>query len=102
MSEMARATARGSPFRTRSASASADRDSDIIDVLAGPRPRSLQELARDDEALDLAGSLADGRQLHIAEEFLGRVVFHESVAAVNLHAVFGGSDGNLAGVEFRH
>src|SRR5687767_4047701 len=88
MSEMARAMARGSRASNRS-------DSGAATLLP-------QELSRDDQALDFAGALADGAQLDVTEEFLGRVVFDESVPAVNLHRLFGGPDGNLARVQLGH
>ena len=66
------------------------------------RESSRQQLPRDHEPLNLAGAFADGGELDVAEEFLGRIVLHEPVAAVDLHAVVGGLDGNLAGVELGH
>ena len=42
------------------------------------------------------------RELDVAEELLGRIVLHEAVAAVNLHAVVGGLHGDLARVQLRH
>src|SRR5262245_61375648 len=117
MREMARAIARGSPTSTRSASVN------LLYFLAGPRPRSLmpcpqrkqhvaggpgrrrssrEQLTGDDEPLDLARPFADRRQLHVAEVFLGRVVLHETVAAVNLHTVVGNSDRDLARVQLCH
>src|SRR5262249_55577702 len=86
MREMARATARGSPASTRSES----------ETLAG------KELARDDKALNLAGPLADGGELDVAEELLGRIVFDEAVAAVDLDAVLGRTHGDLARVQLGH
>src|SRR5687767_4432233 len=59
-------------------------------------------MAGDDEALDLARALADRRQLHVAEILLGGIVLDESVAAMDLHAVLRGADGNLAGIQLRH
>src|SRR6187399_731937 len=61
-----------------------------------------QELARDDQPLNLARPLADRGQLHVAEVFLGRVVLDEAVAAVNLDAVVGDLDRDLAGIQLRH
>src|SRR5207247_562307 len=52
------------------------------------RRRSLrQELPGDDETLDLARPLADGGELHVAEIFLGWIIFNKAVATVHLHAV---------------
>ena len=62
----------------------------------------MKELAGDDESLNLAGAFADGEELHVAEVFLCRVVLHESVAAVDLHALFGDPHSGLAGVQFCH
>src|SRR5688572_30088846 len=90
ISEIARAMARGSRASSRSES---------VASISGLLP---QELTRDDQALDFAGALADGAQLDVTEEFLGRVVFDESVPAVNLHRLFGGPDGNLARVQLGH
>src|SRR5439155_27351562 len=61
-----------------------------------------QELAGDDEPQDLARAFADGRELHVAEEFLGRIILHETVAPMDLDAVVGGPHGDLAGVQLRH
>ena len=61
-----------------------------------------QQLPRDDEPLNLARAFADRRQLDVAEVLLGRVVLHEPVAAVNLHAVVGRLDRDLARIELRH
>src|SRR2546421_494830 len=70
ISEIARATARGSPASTRSArvvrGASFIPDVIRIDV----RDSSRQELTRDHETLDLARAFADRRQLDVAEIFL--------------------------------
>src|SRR5215217_485619 len=92
ISEMARAIARGSPATTRSANVAITR----------PPRSSRQELAGDHQALDLARPLADGRQLHVAEIFLGRVILDEAVAAVNLDAVVRHLHCDLARVELRH
>src|SRR3990170_2420329 len=92
MSDIARATAPGSPPRTRS-----DR------LGAVTMPGSLvEELARNDEALDLARAFADRQELDVAEVFLGRIVLHEPVTPVNLHAVVRGLDGDLAGEQLGH
>src|SRR5207244_585039 len=80
-SEIARAIARGSPATRRSTS---------------------EELAGNDKALDFARAFADRRQLDVAEVLLGRIVFHEAVAAVNLHAVVGGLHGDFARVQLGH
>src|SRR5260370_1076896 len=67
----ARASARTSPPRIFRAT------SDILGF-------ALEQLPRDHQALDLAGALADGAQLHVAIEFLDRIVLGEAVAAVDL------------------
>src|SRR5687768_9652469 len=85
--EMARATARGSPAITRSARS----------ALA-----CKEELSRDDQPLDLAGALADGGELDVAEELFRGVILDEAVSTVDLDAVLGGADGNLARVQLGH
>src|SRR5262245_62464887 len=87
---MARAMARASPVRTRSASG------------AETGTSGSQQLAGDHQPLDLAGALADGGELHVAEVLLGRVVLDESVAAEDLDAVLGCADSNLGGIELGH
>src|SRR5688572_10223906 len=85
MSEIARATARGSPASTPSV------------IESGGK-----QLPGDDEPLNLARAFADRREFHVTEVFLGRVVLDEAVAAMNLHAVLGGADRDLAGIELGH
>ena len=46
----------------------------------------LQQLPRDHQPLDFAGTFADGAQLHVAIELFRRIIFDEAVAAVDLHA----------------
>src|SRR5688572_10734472 len=75
---MARAIARASPRRMASTG---------------------KELAGDDQPLDLAGALADRGELHVAEVLLRGVVLDEPVAAMNLDAVLGRANGNLARVQ---
>src|SRR5256885_1319823 len=88
ISEMARAIARGSPDRTRSARVPVTRRGQFLRWMSWTRS-SRQELAGDDEPLNLARALADGGQLDVAEILLGRIVLHEAVAAMDLHAVVG-------------
>ena len=57
---------------------------------ASRRGHWAEQLARDDEPLDLARALADGEELDVAEVLLGRIVLDEAVAAVDLDAVVGG------------
>src|SRR5690606_8214603 len=77
--DSARAIARGSRARTPAKIARA------VSVA--------KELPCDDEPLNLARPLANRAELDVAVELLGRIVLHESVAAVNLHALFGGAHG---------
>src|SRR5215467_562859 len=63
---------------------------------------SRQHLPGDHETLNFAGAFADGRQLDVPKELLGRIVFHEPVAAVDLHAVVGRLHGDLARIQLRH
>src|SRR5687768_10129571 len=86
INEIARAIARASPARTPSWSNS----------LGG------KQLPRDDEPLNLARSLADGRELHVAEIFLRRIVLDEAVAAMNLDAVLSGAHRDFARIQLRH
>src|SRR6476469_7898688 len=90
MSEMARAMARASPLRTRSASG------------AETGTSGSQKLTGDHQPLDLAGTLADGGELDVAEVLLGRVVLDEPVAAEDLDRVLGGTDRDLGGIELGH
>src|SRR5262245_33471150 len=90
MSDMARAIARGSPARTRSAREEAAATS------------GGQQLTRDHQTLHLARALTNGDELHVTEEFLGWIVFDEAVAAVDLHTVFGDADGGFTGIELGH
>src|SRR5271166_5982965 len=62
----------------------------------------LQDLPRDDQPLNLAGSLANGAQLHITIELLGGIVLDEPVAAVNLNSFVGTLHCDLARVQLRH
>ena len=61
-----------------------------------------EQLPRDDQPLDLARAFADRGQLDVAEVLLGRIVLHEAVAAVDLHAVVGDLHGDLARIQLRH
>src|SRR5882672_3219443 len=121
MREIARAMARGSPASTRSASIELTNGLSQQSTQNPLKPQnrfsqrvlrvlrwmsclgsSRQELARNDQPLDLARPFADGRQLHVAEVFLGRIVLHEAVAAVDLDAVVGHLDRDFARVQLRH
>src|SRR6266540_949747 len=93
-SEIARATARVSPASTRPASTSGGAATGVT--------IARHQMARDDQALNLARAFADRRQLDVAEELLGWIVLDEPVAAVDLDTIFGGAHGNLAGVELGH
>src|SRR4051812_30242713 len=52
---------------------------------AGPKACStlfLEQIAGDHQALDLAGTFADGAKLHVAIKLFRRIVLDEAVAAV--------------------
>src|SRR6187401_3539874 len=85
--EIARAIARGSRARMRSASEGCG------------TALSAKQLPPNHKPLDFAGSLADGAQLDVAEVLFSGVVLHKAVAAVNLHAFLGDAHGDLAGIE---
>src|SRR5579862_6535706 len=93
-SVMARATARGS----RASRRSEREDSLMPSKTAASSP---EHLPRDDETLNLARALADGAQLDVSKIFLGRIVFDEAVPAVDLDALFGGTDSDFTRVELR-
>src|ERR1700735_5466061 len=93
---MARERARTSPVRIRAAQVSA---STIVDTAL---MAAAQKLASDHQALNFAGAFADGAELDVAIKLLGRIIFDEAVAAVNLHAFVGHADGDFAGIKFCH
>src|SRR6185369_2626850 len=98
-SVMARASARTSPPRTPATSAGTEESA----TAALPHhPAQAQELAGDDQALDLARALADRAQLRVPKVALHRVVLDVAVAPVDLHRLHGHLDGGLAGVELGH
>src|SRR5579872_2239071 len=74
----ARARARGSPRRTLFVSSAISAGSAML-------PLGIEKLARDHQPLDLARSLTDGAQLHVAVKLFHRVILQEPVAAMNLH-----------------
>src|ERR687884_1007279 len=59
-------------------------------------------LSRDDDALNLAGALADGAELRIAPVLFRRVIFDVAIAAVYLHGLLRYANGDFAGVELGH
>src|SRR5579863_6988915 len=61
-----------------------------------------QQVARDQDALHLAGSLADFVYLDVAIEAGHRRLLHESHAAVDLDGLIGARGGDLGGVQLRH
>src|ERR1019366_8451227 len=63
-----------------------------------PIQSTLQDLARDDQALNFAGAFADGAELDVAVKLLGRIVLDKSVAAMNLHPFVGAPHCDLAGI----
>ena len=78
---------------------------DATDAAGGPAPRQQTgrpRLAADDQALDLAGALADLEDLGVAVVAGDRRLVHEPVAAEDLGGLAGGGDGRLGGVELGH
>src|SRR5919201_1910646 len=67
-----------------------------------PRLLLSQYFSRDDEALDFARPFTDRAQFNVAIEFFGRIIFDESVAAVNLDAFVGDPHGHFPGIELSH
>src|SRR5687768_8429760 len=61
-----------------------------------------QELARNDELLDLAGALVDAQGPHLAVELLDLDAAHHPEAAVELHRGVDDAEGRLGGEELRH
>src|SRR5262245_38572366 len=95
-SVIARAIARTSPRSTLSASGSVTSDE------APPLASSCQQLPGNDESLNLAGPLADCRQLDVPEELFRWIVLHKTIAAVNLHTVVSRLHGDLARIQLGH
>src|SRR5262245_52564273 len=91
MSEIARASARGSPASTRSASA------ERVTRLSG-----CKQLPGDDEPLHFARAFTDRRQLDVAKELLRRIVLDEAVTSVDLHCVFRRAYCDLARIQLGH
>src|SRR5690349_17011229 len=56
-----------------------------------------QEIAGDDDALDLVGALVDLRDLGVAHEALHRILARVAVAAEDLYGVGGHLHGGIAG-----
>src|SRR4051812_40191762 len=81
------------------------RDSSCRRISARPAGAKLQlgageaQVAGDEEALDLGGSLADLEHLRVAVEPRHRELLHEAVSAVDLDGVAGRGDRDLAGVQ---
>ena len=65
----------------------------------GRRDSSLlvQYFARDNQALDLAGTFADGAEFNVAVKLLDRVVFDETVTTVKLHCLIADPDRHFTG-----
>src|SRR6266545_1279665 len=61
-----------------------------------------QDLAGDDDPLDLAGPLADLADLGIAHHPLDRIVGGVAIAAEDLHRLGGGAHGQLGAEELGH
>jgi hypothetical protein len=55
-----------------------------------------QNLARDHQALDFAGALANRAQFHVAIKLFRRIIFDEAVAAVNLHGFVRDAHGHFS------
>src|SRR5580658_9219243 len=69
----------------------------------GPTPSfTLQELACDDQALDLAGAFAYSAELDVAIELFDRIILGETVAAVDLHRLVGGAHRDLRSKQLGH
>src|SRR5438105_10846779 len=67
---------------------------------ASPRsPALLQELAGDDQLLDLAGALVDAEGAHLAVQALDGGAAHDALAAVDLHRPVHDALGGLGGEE---
>lgn len=54
-----------------------------------------QKLTRNDEPLNLASAFTNRAQLYVAIELLDRIIFDESIAAVNLQGLIGHLHGHL-------
>src|SRR4029079_12358549 len=63
--------------------------------------RSAVEMARDDQALDLAGALADLAQLRVSEDALGGAVPRVADPAEDLNGAVRRAHGDLGGEELR-
>src|SRR5690349_589098 len=63
--------------------------------------RLLQELAGNDEFLDLGGAFVDAQRADVAIELLDDVAAHETRAAVNLHRAVDNAPGSFGGKQLR-
>src|ERR1700756_3192578 len=70
-------------------------------VSIGPRLLA-QNLAGDDDALDLARALADGAELDVAVELFDWIILDETIAAVELYRIVANPYGNLARHQLGH
>lgn len=100
ISVIAREIARTSPARTCSAHRSIAgvvggvAGGTDADGIAGALTFS-QKLPRDHQALNLAGTLADGAELYVAIIFFRGIILHEAVTAEDLHGFAGDAHGHL-------
>src|ERR1700740_3457725 len=105
---MAREMARISPARICSAHFSTAGRFLSCGVCAGEAGSGMkllflaEQLPRNDQLLDFAGTFADGAELYITIKLFRGIVLDETVAAVNLHALVGDADGDFAGKKFGH
>jgi hypothetical protein len=67
------------------------------EIVRRDRDLLVQYLARDNQALYLAGTFADGAEFNISVELLDRVVFDETVTTVKLHCLIADPDRHLTG-----
>lgn len=61
-----------------------------------------EQLPGDYQALDFAGTFADGAELYVTIKLFGGIIFDEAVAAMNLDSFIGAPYGDFAGVKLRH
>src|SRR5688572_10135017 len=90
--EIARARARVSPLKKSRA------EGGIVSDFSGGH----QQFPRNDEALNLACSFAYRAEFDVAIELLGGIILDVAIASVDLNALVGNPNGNLACMELRH
>src|ERR1051325_7510320 len=62
----------------------------------------LQQLPGNHQPLDLAGTFADGAELHVTIKFFRRIILDESIAAVDLYAFIRALHRDLTGIKLGH